>query len=76
MVGTPQIVTRGWAYDQDTEALLDEARAQVTKALEQALSSGNADHENLNRVARKALGRLVGDRTRQRPMIVPVIVTV
>ncbi len=55
---------------------MDEARVQVTKALEQALSSGSSDHENLNRVARKALGRLVGDRTRQRPMIVPVIVTV
>jgi ribonuclease J len=76
VVGTPQIVTRGWAYDHDTEALLDEARIQVTKALEQALGAGSNDHENLNRVARKALGRLVGDRTRQRPMIVPVIVTV
>jgi ribonuclease J len=76
VVGTPQIVTRGWAYDRDTEALLDEARDQVAKALEQALGAGNSDHENLNRVARKALGKLVGDRTRQRPMIVPVIVTV
>jgi len=76
VVGQPQIVTRGWAYDHDTELLLDEARVQVTKALEQALSSGSHDHETLNRVARKALGRLVGDRTRQRPMIVPVIVTV
>jgi ribonuclease J len=76
VVGTPQIVTRGWAYDQATEALLEDAREQVTKALEQALSAGNSDHESLNRVARKALGRLVGDRTRQRPMIVPVIVTV
>jgi ribonuclease J len=76
VVGVPQIVTRGWAYDQDTDALLDEARAQVTKALAQALSSGSSDHESLNRVARKALGKLVGERTRQRPMIVPVIVTV
>jgi ribonuclease J len=75
-VGQPQIVTRGWAYDQDTEAILDEARVQVTKALVQALASGSHDHETLNRVARKAMGRLVGDRTRQRPMIVPVIVTV
>ena len=48
----------------------------VTKALEEALSAGSNDHESLNRVVRKALGRLVGDRTRQRPMIVPVIVTV
>jgi ribonuclease J len=76
VVGVPQIVTRGWAYDQDTDALLDEARAQVTKALARALSSGSSDHESLNRVARKALGKLVGERTRQRPMIVPVIVTV
>ncbi len=76
VIGVPQIVTRGWAYDHDTDALLDDARAQVTKALEQALSAGSNDHENLNRVARKALGKLVGERTRQRPMIVPVIVTV
>ncbi len=76
VVGVPQIVTRGWAYDQDTEALLDEARARVTKALDQALTSGTHDHESLNRAARKALGKVVGERTRQRPMIVPVIVTV
>ena len=76
VVGVPQIVTRGWAYDQDTDALLEQARTEVTRALEQALSSGSSDHETLNRVARKALGKLVGERTRQRPMIVPVIVTV
>jgi ribonuclease J len=76
VVGTPQIVTRGWAYDSDTETLLDEARIHVTKALEEVLATGSNDHETLNRVARRALGRLVGDRTRQRPMIVPVIVTV
>jgi ribonuclease J len=76
VVGAPQIVTRGWAYDKDTELLLDEARIHVTKALEEVLAAGSNDHEALNRVTRRALGRLVGERTRQRPMIVPVIVTV
>jgi ribonuclease J len=76
VVGAPQIITRGWAYDVDTDALLDEARDQVRAALEKALAGGSHDHESLNRVARKALGRLVGGRTKQRPMIVPVIVTV
>jgi ribonuclease J len=76
VVGTPQIVTRGWAYDDDTEALLNEARILVTEALEKALAGGSNDHESLGRVTRKALGRLVGGRTKQRPMIVPVIVTV
>jgi len=76
VVGAPQIITRGWAYDDDTDALLDQARDDVRTALEKALAGGSHDHESLNRVARKALGRLVGNRTKQRPMIVPVIVTV
>ena len=40
VVGVPQIVTRGWAYDHDTELLLDEARVQVTRALEKASDLG------------------------------------
>ena len=77
VVGTPQIVTRGWAHAEDVvEALIDDARTEITKALEEALSTGTNDHETLNRVTRRTMGRLVGERTRQRPMIVPVIVTV
>ncbi len=76
VVGTPQIVTRGWAHAEDAEALLDDARAQVAKALDEVLASGTSDHESLNRAVRRTVGRLVGERTRQRPMIVPVIVTV
>ncbi len=76
VVGEPQIITRGWAYDQGTDALMEQARVQVAAALLQALSTGTHDHETLNRVARKTLGKLVGERTKQRPMIVPVIVTV
>ena len=76
LVGPTQIITRGWAYDDDTDSLLDQARDDVRVALEKALAGGTHDHETLNRVARKALGRLVGNRTKQRPMIVPVIVTV
>ena len=42
----------------------------------QALADKTADHESLQRHARKALGRFVSDRTRRRPMIVPVVVVV
>ncbi len=76
VVGEPQLIARGWAYDTDSEALFAEAAVLVSEALAKALASDGHDHETLNRVARKALGRVVGARTRQRPMIVPVIVTV
>ena len=42
----------------------------------QAPDSGMADFETLKRRARSALGRFVQDRTRRRPMIVPVIMEV
>ncbi|HVX21623.1 MAG TPA: ribonuclease J [Acidimicrobiales bacterium] len=72
----PEIATKGWVYAPEAEALLDEASRVVTDALVQAMDDGARDVEVLSRHARKALGRLVTDRTRRRPMIVPVIMAV
>ncbi len=72
----PQIITRGWVYAPEAESLLDEARAAVLASLEEAADTGATDHENLKRRARSALGRFVSERTRRRPMIVPVVMEV
>ena len=72
----PEIITRGWVHAPEAEELLDEASKVVADALTQAMGDGARDVEVLARHARKSLGRLVGDRTRRRPMIVPVILSV
>ncbi len=69
-------MTRGWIHAPEAEALLGEASDVVRVALEKALAEGAVDPESLHRHARKALGKFVGERTRRRPMIVPVVVTV
>jgi len=74
--GSPEIVTKGWVHAPEAEELLEEASNVVAAALVQAMADGARDAEALSRHARKALGRLVGDRTRRRPMIVPVIMPV
>jgi ribonuclease J len=74
--GTPQIATRGWVHAPEAEELLGEAAELVGEALTNAMDEGARDVEVLSRHARKALGRLVGERTRRRPMIVPVILAV
>jgi len=76
VVTAPEIVTRGWVHAPEAEVLLDEASSVVRKALEEALAEGAVDHESLRRQARRALGKFVGERTRRRPMIVPVVVLV
>jgi ribonuclease J len=76
VVNSPEIVTRGWVHAKEAEALLEEASATVRTALMAAMASGATDPEALHRNARRALGRFVSERTRRRPMIVPVVVTV
>jgi ribonuclease J len=72
----PEIITRGWVYAPEAEELLGEARETVRAALEEAAASGSVDFETLRRRARSALGRFVAERTRRRPMIVPVVMEV
>jgi ribonuclease J len=72
----PEIITRGWVYAPEAEELLGEARLAVLEALEEAASSGSVDFETLRRRARSALGRFVAERTKRRPMIVPVVMEV
>ncbi len=72
----PEIITRGWVYAPEAEKLLDEARQAVLDELDEAAQSGAVDFETLKRRARSALGRFVSERTRRRPMIVPVVMEV
>ena len=69
----PEIITRGWVYAPEAEDLLDEACATVADAVEKALAGGVREVEALERDVRRAAGKFVHDRTRRRPMIVPVV---
>ena len=72
----PVIETRGWVYAPEAEELLEEASEVVAAAVTQALRDGAHDIEVLSRHTRKALGKFVGDRTKRRPMIVPIVLMV
>jgi len=69
----PEIITRGWVYAPEAEDLLDEACETVATAVERALASGVRDVESLERDVRRAAGKFVNERTKRRPMIVPVV---
>jgi ribonuclease J len=69
----PEIITRGWVYAPEAEDLLDEACDRVAEAVEKALAAGVRDVESLERDVRRAAGKFVNERTKRRPMIVPVV---
>ena len=69
----PEIITRGWVYAPEAEDLLDEACDRVAAAVEAALAKGERNVDALERDVRKAAGKFVSERTKRRPMIVPVV---
>jgi ribonuclease J len=74
IVTGPEVITRGWVYAPEAEDLIDECADEVRAAVQESFKSGDpADIEALQRVVRKTAGRFVADRTRRRPMIVPVV---
>jgi len=69
----PEIITRGWVYAPEAEDLIDEAVATVSKAVEKALKAGTRDVDALEKEVRRAAGKFVSERTKRRPMIVPIV---
>lgn len=70
----PEIITRGWVYAPEAEALLDECADVVRQAVKVLFAeAGEPDIDALQRAVRRAAGRFVNERTRRKPMIVPVV---
>ena len=74
VLSPPEIITHGWVHAPEAEELLEEARQQVLAAVKEVAAEASIDVETLKRRVRKAVGRFVNERTRRRPMIVPVVV--
>jgi len=77
IAGGPEVISRGWIAASDPEELLTECAATVRDALAKTIADGGAmDIEALQKVVRRSAGRFVSDRTRRRPMIVPLVIEV
>lgn len=77
VVGSPDIISRGFAVPEQEEEILDEARQIVLDKLEELETDEDTDEATTVKSAvRRALGRFLYERTRRRPMIVPVLVEV
>jgi ribonuclease J len=76
VVTGPEIVTRGWVHAPEAEALLEEAKDAVRRSIDEAVREGALDFETLKRHARSGLSRFINERTRRRPIVIPVVMEV
>lgn len=76
MVSGPDIVSRGFVYVRESEALLDEARQRVKTALTQLEGNNLSEWSAIKSAVRETLGRFLWEKTKRRPMILPIIMEV
>ena len=73
IIAGPDIHARGFTED---EALFNEVKGMIEKALAHAVTGGINGTHQLQQVVRRTVGSWVGDKHRRKPMIVPVVIEV
>lgn len=76
LVAGPDIVSRGFVYVRESEKLMEEAKAKVENALEKCFEKNITEWSAIKSQVRDALGKFLYEKTRRRPMILPIIMEV
>ena len=76
VISGPDVVSRGFVYVRESEPLIDEARSLVTTVLENCADDNIHDWGTLKTRIKDELSRLLYDRTRRSPMVLPIIMEV
>ena len=72
----PDIVSRGFVYVRDSEELMNEAHDKVAAVLERCEDENIREWSVIKSQVRDTLSRYLFEKTRRRPMILPIIMEV
>ena len=76
VISGPDVVSRGFVYVRESEPLMEEARKLVYSILESSAENDVHDWGTLKTRIKDGLSRLLYERTRRSPMILPIIMEV
>ena len=76
MISGPDIVTRGFVYVREAESLIDEIREAAKRALENCCRNPHCDWSMMKSRVRDDLSRMLFQKTKRSPMILPIIMEV
>lgn len=76
VVAGPDIVSRGFVYVRESEQLLEEAKEKVRQSLDRCVERNVTEWSTIKANVRDTLGKFLYEKTRRRPMILPIIMEV
>jgi len=72
----PDITSRGFTHTGDGEGVLDQVRREASAIMEDGARNGLTEWTTIREHVHKGLQKFIYDRTKRRPMIVPVVMEV
>ncbi|SER59491.1 ribonuclease J [Salipaludibacillus aurantiacus] len=69
----PDIISRGFVYVRESEALIKQAEKLVTDTLHQSMEQKQTEWSQMKSQVRDQLSRFLYEKTKRRPMIMPII---
>lgn len=76
IVAGPDIVSRGFVYVREAENLMEEAKERIQIALDKCTEVGLSDWSLIKGAVRDSLNRFLYEKTKRRPMILPIVMEV
>ncbi len=76
LISGPDIVTRGFVYVREAETLIDEIRELARRAIEECCRNPRCDWNTIKSRVRDDLSRMLFQKTKRSPMILPIIMDV
>jgi ribonuclease J len=73
--GLPDVISRGFVYQRESEELLEQARQVALESLDHQ-TDHTAEYGFIKNKVRDALSKFLYEQTKRRPMILPVVVEV
>ena len=69
----PDVISRGFVYVRESEALIRQAETLVKETIDQQIAQNQTDWATMKSGIRDQLSKLLFDKTKRRPMIMPII---
>lgn len=76
VVAGPDMVSRGFVYVREAEELMEEAKLKVRQALDKSGERRTTEWAAIKTNVRDVLSKFLYEKTRRRPMILPIIMEV
>lgn len=76
LISGPDIVSRGFVYVRDSEQLIAEAKLVAQIVIDECIHDGQIEWSTIRNRMRDDISRLLYDRTKRSPMVLPLITSV